>query len=71
MYLKKGALFLENHQNQKTINIIVTTGTKERTLQTRYETIIVELENWRTDISAKEGLDAARQPEMLLVWIRI
>ena len=58
---------LRKSSKSKDINTIVTTGTRESTLQTRYETIIAELENWRNDISAKEALVAAGQPEMLLV----
>ena len=58
---------LRKSSKSKDINTIVTTGTRESTLQTRYETIIAELENWRNNISAKEALVAAGQPEMLHV----
>lgn len=40
---------------------------KESTLQTKYETIIAELDNCRNDIAAKEALVAGGQSEMLLV----
>ena len=36
---------LRKSSKSKDINTIVTTGTRENTLQTRYETIIAELEN--------------------------